>query len=290
MARAAGTAQVPIFLPYPYTEDLFSKQKSQFLFRITPGADTLVRQMITYLAEITQEVDVSIKNVSIFRPQIGVVNRAAAVMKQAIMQQGWDIAVDFTYPIRPSRPKDFMDPASQARSQNSDLVIYMGGYFEAAAFVKAIHNSGVKPKAIVGNFSVAFSNPTLVNRAGDLYLDVMDVNFWWDPKHRSIETLQGKFIRQFPEPLSNNALHAYTVIYLLRDALRRTGTHNPRKLAVELRQLQFSQHLLAQRGPIKFDDHGRNVNAEPVLLQVMNPKVKIIYPKPFSQTAAKIRS
>ena len=286
LAQAAERVELPVFLPNPYTEELFSSP-SNYLFRIPPGAHTLATKTVEYLADSAEQAGVSIKNVSIFRWQLPYIKESAAIIQRTARTKGWDVVFEFDYPLQ-TRPDsiDFKDPVLEAKAKETDLVIYMGGVYEAPSFVRTINQYALNAKAIVGNFSVAFSNPNEVQKHGGLFTDIMDMNVWWDPKHPDIKQLQEKFHRQFNELLSNEALHAYTVIYALKDALRSTGVQQPRELAAMLRQLEIPKRFLAQQNQIKFDRYGRNEDATPLLLQVTNP-VKVKYPRPFSEGAPK---
>jgi hypothetical protein len=115
----------------------------------------------------------------------------------------------------------------------------------------------------------------------------MNADFWWNPKLKNIEELQGEYYKRFNRKLSNNALHTYIVVHILREVINKVHSLDHIQLANGIHSQMFESPL-AQEKPIKFDSNGRNENAQTVLLQVSNPRPKVVLPIFFAEEKPKL--
>jgi len=88
--------------------------------------------------------------------------------------------------------------------------------------------------------------------------------------------------KRFNSTLTSHGVQAYTVIYVIKDALERGGSAARDKLRDALAKTNLTDHILPQDA-IKFDDTGENVNASPALLQVQNGKPIVVGPARFAE-------
>jgi len=285
MSRIAEQQCISLFISNPFTDKIF-QEKKKFTFRIQPGLSDYSVQAVKYTVEIAKEANVSVKTISLFWVETPVWQKSADVIKNVAKENGLEVT---EMPYSP-QARDFAPDVTKAKQIGPDLIFNLGDPSQSKLLIGTIREFSAFPKAIIGLANFAFSNPMFVAEHEDLFLDVMDINCWWNPKLSTSADIKEKFKKKYGSAISNNAFYAYTVIYLLRDALNRVGKPDHEEAGAELRRGKFSDHSLAQIGPIKFDEHGRNKNAAAVMLQVMNPVPKVIYPDPFSEAPPKFHS
>lgn len=169
------------------------------------------------------------------------------------------------------------------RNIPSDLVFLLTGHGPTTRLlVETMREVRFKTKAIVGFFS-ALANAAYVAEHGRLFVDLMDANFWANPRLPQIKIFQNNFYKRFGVYPSNSSYGTYTAIMILRYAIEKAKSFEKDKFTAYMRRAAFPKFLLAQRDAIKFDDQGRNINAETILLQVSNPRPKPVYPERYSE-------
>ena len=278
ISNLAEKDRIPFLISNSFTEEAFDVE-TNFTFRILPGINLVAEQSLSYLSEISSKIGVSIRTISLFWRELSVINKSIHHFKRVATEKGFQINFDYPFTGSP----DFHSTLERVKRLDTDILVFNGGLLNAINLTKKMRELKAFPKAVVGFSTLAFSNPAFVARMDNLFLNVMDANYWWNPKLGASARLKKDFFQKYKKPLSNNALNAYTAIYTFGDAIRKSGVASRERLASELRKGIFRNHTFAQKGPIQFDERGRNINATSVLLQVMNPVPKVIYPGPFSE-------
>jgi branched-chain amino acid transport system substrate-binding protein len=84
--------------------------------------------------------------------------------------------------------------------------------------------------------------------------------------------------------MDTEAMLSYQAIYVIADALERAGSADPADVRAALATTNLADHYMAYPGPITFDETGENVNAQPVLMQVIDGLVQQVYPLDLRET------
>jgi branched-chain amino acid transport system substrate-binding protein len=104
------------------------------------------------------------------------------------------------------------------------------------------------------------------------------------------EALAKRFMERTKEPwLNQDSIMTYADIMILKEAAERAGSADSRKLADAMRAFDLTDGpaLLSPGGRLKFDEKGRRVGAELVIIQWQAGKAVAVYP-PSIATAAPI--
>ena len=104
------------------------------------------------------------------------------------------------------------------------------------------------------------------------------------------EALAKRFIERTKEPwLNQDSIMTYADMIILKEAAERAGSADPRKMAAAMRAFDMTDGpaLLSPGGRLKFDEKGRRVGAELVIIQWQAGKAVAVYP-PSIATAAPI--
>ncbi len=104
------------------------------------------------------------------------------------------------------------------------------------------------------------------------------------------EALAKRFMERTKEPwLNQDSIMTYADIMILKEAAERAGSSDSRKMADAMRAFDLTDGpaLLSPGGRLKFDEKGRRVGAELVIIQWQAGKAVAVYP-PSVATAAPI--
>jgi len=109
---------------------------------------------------------------------------------------------------------------------------------------------------------------------------------------RGQEALAKRFIERTKEPwLNQDSIMTYADIMILKEAAERSASNDPKKMADAMRALDLHDGpaLLSPGGHLQFDEKGRRVGAELVIIQWQAGKAVAVYP-PSVATAEPIWS
>jgi len=104
------------------------------------------------------------------------------------------------------------------------------------------------------------------------------------------EDLTKRFMERTKEPwLNQDSIMTYADVMILKEAAERAGSSDSRKIAAAMRAFDLTDGpaLLSPGGRLKFDEKGRRVGAELVIIQWQGGKAVAVYP-PSIATAAPI--
>ena len=106
------------------------------------------------------------------------------------------------------------------------------------------------------------------------------------------EVLAKRFTERTKEPwLNQDSIMTYADMMILKEAAERAGSKDPKKIADAMRgfDLHDGPALLSPGGHLKFDEKGRRVGAELVIIQWQSGKAVAVYP-PLVATAEPVWS
>ncbi len=286
VSEVAESARIPLFLLNPFKRGVTS-DTGDYVFRLQPQANIVALKMITYLLEISHKKGIKIDKIGILYdkdkfwrdPLRGIITLAKKNKK--LIRFIYDLP-SFQASVVEMK-KGFDDIVYRIRSRHVDVMVVLGYPFQMSTLVQRIRQSNVKTKAIVGFSNLAVSNPWFVTEQGRNLVNVMDANYWGNPKNPAVQNFKRKFKSKHGSVPSNDAYQAYSIIQVLKDAIIACNSTDQHAISTCLHRNEFHNHLLAQRRPIRFDQSGQNANSETVLLQVSNPVPKIKWPPFFSE-------
>ena len=93
------------------------------------------------------------------------------------------------------------------------------------------------------------------------------------------KTLAG-FEAKYGTKMSPSMVYAYSPVPVIADAIERAGSADRAAIRAALVKTHLTEHILPQ-GPIEFSDEGQNINANPLLMQVLNGKVEVVWPEKY---------
>jgi branched-chain amino acid transport system substrate-binding protein len=194
-------------------------------------------------------------------------------------QLGYSVVQKIPYSIK---SPDFTAELSKVKASKPDLLVISGYYGDSKIIAETASKLRIGVNALVGLANAAYSNPKFIADNRELTDQLFDGNYWHNPQSARSKAVFAAYEKRFSSTLTSHGVQAYTVIYVVKDALERAGSADRDKVRDALAKTNLTDHILPQDA-IKFDDTGENANASPALLQVQNGKPVVVGPARFAE-------
>jgi branched-chain amino acid transport system substrate-binding protein len=148
------------------------------------------------------------------------------------------------------------------KASKPDLLVISGYYGDSKIIAETASKLRIGVHALVGLANAAYSNPKFIADNRELTDQLFDGNYWHNPQSPRAKAVFAAYEKRFSSTLTSHGVQAYTVIYVIKDALERAGSADRDKLRDALAKTNLADHILPQDA-IKFDDTGENANASP---------------------------
>jgi len=226
----------------------------KYVFRVQPNGKAMSTLTMNNMAEMAKNANVAIKRV-------------------AMMHEDGNFGTTMG---------NFTAELSKVKASKPDLLVISGYYGDSKIIAETASKLRIGVHALVGLANAAYSNPKFIADNRELTEQLFDGNYWHNPQSARAKAVFAAYEKRFNSTLTSHGVQAYTVIYVIKDALERGGSADRDKLRDALAKTNLTDHILPQDA-IKFDDTGENVNASPALLQVQNGKPIVVGPARFAE-------
>ncbi len=249
------------------------------IFRIQPNATSMGANGAKFLSELGGD---EIKTVAYLHDDTGFGISVSEAFTAAAGQYGIEVIIDIPY--APFSVTDLTTEMAQAAAGNPDVIVITGYYNDGLLAARAAADLEVDVKAIIGIAQGAFHTPQFVADFGADAELFFNSNYHFNSSDPKVAAVLERFEATYGEPMDTEAMLAYQAIYVIADALERAGSADPADVRAALATTNITDHFMAFPGPITFDETGENVNAEPVLMQVVDGAVQQVYPLNLRET------
>ncbi len=245
-------------------------------FRFGPGIGTIVDTALDSLVRINDQAGKPTKTVMIVHEESAFGTGMATALNQRLPQLGFEVMET----IRHANPtRDFSNIVLRIQARKPDLIIPSNYYDEYVLFARALQQNRVQTKGIYSILGGGASSYRFVKefpQAADL---VMDCNHWFDPRKAASLALKSRIEAQGLY-FTYEVFLAYSCMLLLADAIERARSTDKAAVTAALASSTFSDHIMPY-GPTQFVN-GQNQGARPVVTQVQQRDIKLIFPVEFA--------
>jgi branched-chain amino acid transport system substrate-binding protein len=278
VAAIAERDGVPLVIDVAVADSILDQGYTN-VFRIQPNATSMGANGAKFLSELGGD---EIKSVAYLHDETGFGVSVADAFEVAAAEYGIEVLTRIPYP--PFEVTDLTTEMSQAAATSPDVIVITGYYNDGLLAARAATDLEVDVKAVIGIAQGAFHTPQF---AADFGADAelfFNSNYHFNASDPKVKAVLEKFETSYGEPMDTEAMLSYQAIYVIADALERAGSADPADVRAALADTSIADHFMAYPGPITFDETGENVNAEPVLMQVVDGAVQQVYPVSLRET------
>ncbi|MGO4887598.1 ABC transporter substrate-binding protein [Anaerobacillus sp. MEB173] len=257
--------------------DQVTERGFKYTFRLQPPATMMAQNFLTYFEALNEMSDTKLKTAILVHEDSVFGSSIADLIEQQAASKGLEVLESLPHSASTA---DLSSTINRIKSAKPDIVVVTTYLRDGTLLVNGIHESGFKPKAIIGVANGAFSNAQFIEGETAKNQHIMDVNYTINPQSELANKVKEDFKTKFNKNLGPNAAYSYTSTKVLLDAIERAGSTDRAAIKDALGETNYTDHILPQ-AEIVFDENGQNVNAQAVLSQLFDGETKVVYPEEF---------
>ncbi|MBC7356494.1 MAG: ABC transporter substrate-binding protein [Desulfomicrobiaceae bacterium] len=251
----------------------------KYTFRVQPNAKQMATQTVQNLSAIVKASGVPAKTIAYIHDDTAFGQSLAGHVAQVAPEEGFELLLEVPY--SPKAP-DFTTEVGKIKATNADLVMATGYFGDSVRVYKTMKDLRVAAKAVVGCGNGAFSHPKFVKELGAITNYVMDGNYQANRLSPRAQAAFANYEKRYGTPMGTSTVFAYQAVYVVADALERAATDDRQALRDALAKTHLTDHILPQ-GPIVFGEDGQNINAAAPMMQILDGRIQVVWPKEYAQ-------
>jgi branched-chain amino acid transport system substrate-binding protein len=251
-----------------------------YTFRIAPTGTQFGQTQVEFVRSLN-----SAHHLGLTRAAVIYENSAyGASRAEPIKAQATDAGVDLV--LFESYPHGLTDASSivtEVRRADAQVLFPVGHTTDAELIINAMALQRVHPLIIGGGGE--FIWPAMGKDMGDKINGLTSVASWnWDSTHikfrPSLWSIVMRYEKKYGTFMPEHSGMAYAEVWAVVEAIGSVGSADPAKIKDALHTLDFSRGpmTLMQPGRVKFDAHGQNIYAHPVMVQWEGGAPHTVYP------------
>src|SRR5262245_4350772 len=250
-----------------------------YVFRVQPNGKAMSTLTMNNMFEMAKAANAPIKRVAMMHEDGNFGTTIGNHVEAFAGKLGYTLVQRIPYSLK---SPDFTAELSKVKASKPDLLVISGYYGDSKIIAETAAKLRIGVHALVGPANAAYYNPKVIADHRELTDQLFDGNYWHNPQSPRAKAVFAAYEKRLNSTLTSHGVQAYTVIYVVKDALERAGSTDRDKVRDALTKTNLADHILPQDA-IKFDDSGENVNAGPALLQVQNGKPLVVDPARFAE-------
>ena len=249
-------------------------------FRFGPGYKVVTETAMSNLRTLNQHSGNRARTVMIVHEESLFGSGTANLLKQRLPEFGFEVKEV----VRHANPtRDFSNIVLRMKAANPDIVIAANYYNEYALLMRAMQQQKFRPKAVYSVLGGAASSFKFVKEFPAAAQHVLDCNHWYNPRDARALALR-KRVEASGLFFTYEVFCTYAATMLLADSLERAKSAQRERVIEALADSSFSNHFMPY-GPTRFVN-GQNAGAQPLLTQVIDGDIKVVFPNAYRQADA----
>lgn len=274
-SQAASRYNLPFIVDVGVSEQIVTRGLKN-TFRFSPGFEICTKTAIDNLVTLNNAAGRPAKTIVLVHEDGLYGTGLAKLMAQELPKHGFEILDTISHPT-PAR--DMSNVALRIRSLRPDLIVPSSYYAETVLLMRTLQQQRVRVKGVYSVLNGAASNLRFIDEFPQAAENIMDCNHWHDPRKQLALDFR-KQVDVSKKGWNYNVPLNFSAIQLLADAIERAASVDPGALNEALASSTFEGHIMPY-GPTRFEN-GQNTGAMPVVLQVQQSDIKVVYPHEFS--------
>jgi branched-chain amino acid transport system substrate-binding protein len=279
VAAVAERNQVPFVIDVS-SADAILQQGYKFTFRLQPSAQVLAERGAEYLADVSKNADAPAQKVAILHEQGPFGTAIKDTFSAKAEELGMEIGPVISYD--PASVSDFTTQITTVRESGADVLMVAGYYRDGVLVANAVNTVQPGLDAVWGVANGAFDTPQFPGEVGEAGEGFFDANYRLDMTNPDTQELADKYKQEFGDDIRTAAVLSYDAVRVIAAALEKAGDASPQAVRDAIAETELDS-LIAQDGPIAFDEAGENENAAPILMQVLDGVVTQVFPEDYAE-------
>jgi len=257
---------IPFIVPVSVA-DKITEQGFKNVFRIAAKDSWWTRDQFTFLQDMEKEFGAKVETVAFVYENGDWGKGFAEQWKKLAETAGYKVVLDEPYP---STATDFSPVVNKIKRANPDVLMMVSNAADAILLTNTLAEYKVKPKAIITSGG-GHADPSFLKAVGKNARYLFDIVEWeTDVNKPGAKDINTKFKTKYGYNLAGESVDAYIAMYVLKDALERAGSLDPKAIreALAATNLSTGPAMIASYDVIAFDATGQNKFAALAIVQV----------------------
>ncbi|HKX67711.1 MAG TPA: ABC transporter substrate-binding protein [Intrasporangium sp.] len=279
VATVAERNKVPFIIDISVADSILN-QGFKFTFRVQPSATVIGEEGAQYLFDMSTAAGKPVKKVAFLHEQGPFGSGVRDAFTRRATELGFEVSPAISYDA--ASVADLTTAVTQVKASGADVLAVAGYYRDGVLVAKAVN--AVKPpiNAVYGVANGAFDLPQFPKEAGAAAEGYFDANYHPDFTKDTTKAFAELYKERYNDDVRTGAVLSYDSVRVLADAIERAKSTEPAQIRDAVAQTSL-ESLMAQSGPIAFDEKGENKGAIPILMQVQDGVVNQVWPKELAQ-------
>jgi branched-chain amino acid transport system substrate-binding protein len=263
--EVAERYKVPYVVPVS-VKDAITERGFKYVFRLAAKASWYARDQVRFL-EAMNKID-PIKKVALVYENTDWGQSTAEGWKPLLEKAGMEIVLDEPYP---ATTPDITPVVIKIKRAKPDAILFVSYAADAILLMNTLAEMQVNVKAMVGSGG-GHADPVFMKNTGKNCQYFFDAVEWAaDLPRPGLGELNEKFKAMYGTFLSPEAANVYAAMYVIKNALERSASTDPEKIAEALRATDFSggKGFIVAYDKVFFDEQGQNPQAGLIVQQLL---------------------
>ena len=258
------------FLVNTGSADRITEQGWNYIFRLNPPVSEYPKALESFLIKIAKVKTVAIVHENSLFGQSGSKEFSAQCEKmglEVVMKEGYEAGA-----------VDFKPLLIKVKAKKPDLLYMISYVMDASLLMRQAKELNLNARLFVGG-GAGFTLPEFQQNAGDASQYVFSATLW-SPSvpYPGAKDYYDKFVAKYNMPTEYHGAEAYSAMYVIADALRRTTSFTPEAVREALAQTD----MMTAFGPVKFvayDNKTQQNRLPTFLVQWVHGKLETVWPE-----------
>jgi branched-chain amino acid transport system substrate-binding protein len=279
VATVAERNKVPFVIDVSSADSILS-QGYKYTFRVQPSATVIGEQGAQYLFDVSTAAGKPVKKAAFLHEQGPFGTGVRDAFTRKAKELGFEVGPALSYDA--ASVSDLTTQVTQVKASGADVLAVAGYYRDGVLAAKAVNSVKPQVNAVYGVADGAFDLPQFPKEVGEAGEGYFDANYHPDYTKQTMKDLAALYKKTYNDDIRTGAVLSYDSVRVIAQALESAKSSEPQKVREAITKTNL-ESLMAQSGPIAFDEKGENKGAIPILMQVQKGVVQQTWPKELAQ-------
>ena len=234
------------------------------------------------MTEIFREAGVSPKRVVVLYSNdlFGKTQTDSFQVAHKAANPGFDIVDVIPYP---ENAVDLATEVARARAAKPDIIAPVTRPATAILLLDELVKQRVDVMGIISPGAPGLYESRQIEQLKQNIEYVMDNVPWPNFRDPQVQRLAQEFLKRSNGKAFDTSGYTYEAIKVIADVLERAHSTDPDTLVDAIKKTNYSSPLMVANGPIRFDEGGDNPNAGTAMIQILNQKPRVVWPKAVAE-------
>ena len=255
----------------------------KWFFRVAPHDAIFAKNFFSVMKEVQDKKKQNIKKLGIVWENSLYGRDCSVIDNQLAKEQGYEVVADISYT---DRAAELTSEVQKVKQSKPDVVLQASHISDAILFMRTYKELDVNVDMLFGH-GAGFVNAAFIKELGK---DAEYISVWetWSLDLADKKPLLAKvnelFYSRYGRNMNAQSSTAFTVTFVIADAINRAKSTEPEKVRDALRMTDMpGEQIIMPWDKIAFDpDTGQNIYATGIVCQILDGKYQLIWPPHFA--------